>query len=945
MSESKPRVIRTPDQRLRVFVSSTLQEVAAERQAARQAIDHLRLAPVMFELGARPHPPQDLYRAYLDQSHIFIGIYWQRYGWVAPDMDISGLEDEWRLSGDRPKLVYIKSPAPDREPRLKELIDQIRNDDHVSYKPFTTADELRELIENDLMLMLTERFEMSEQEAVEAAPAAAPAPPPNNLPGQLSPFIGREQALVEVKQLLAVARLVTLAGSGGVGKTRLSLQVASEVLAEFPNGVWFVELASLADPALVAQTVAAVLGVHEETNRSVTQTLENFLHAKTALLLLDNCEHLVEAVARLVAELLKTCPHLRIMASSREVLSVQGEALFHVPSLIVPDPNHLPPPSGLAQIEAIRLFVDRATMAHAAFTLTEHNALAVVQICRRLDGIPLAIELAAARVKVLSVEQIAARLDDRFRLLTGGSRTVLPRQQTLRALIDWSYSLLVDDERILFARLAAFVGGWTLEAAEAIGAGGEIESYEVLDLMTRLVDKSLVFTEERAGEVRYRRLETIRQYALEKLRESGEEETIRALHFEFFLHLAEEAVSHLNDAEQQTCLDRLEAEHSNLRSALELATETRRPMAVKLAGTLGRFWDIRSHFAEGRKLLNEVLKLMDGVEPLWRAAALRWSGFLAARQGDYAYAQVLLTDGLNLSREINDLPGVAEALNHLGYTGYAQGEFDQSSELLQEGLTVNRALNDDAGVASSILHLATIAWLKGDAENARRQFEESLTIRRRLGDKLGAGRSLYNLGGVAVSQGDYVAARRYLEESLAITREMGDRKLTAYTLAGLGEVAAAQGDLMVAQRYHAEGLAAARELSDKVGMAFALEGLGSDACVQADYAAARRYYQDSLTIRSDMGDQGGVAACLQGFAQVAAAQHLPHLAIRLFAATTARRQQIGVSLLTGEQAEFDQAVSGLRAQLDQAAFDAEWAIGLAMTIEAAVACALDPLTK
>jgi tetratricopeptide (TPR) repeat protein len=288
---------------------------------------------------------------------------------------------------------------------------------------------------------------------------------------------------------------------------------------------------------------------------------------------------------------------------------------------------------------------------------------------------------------------------------------VLPRQQTLRALIDWSYSLLAEEERILFARLAAFVGGWTLEAAEAVGTGDVIEVYEVLDLLTRLVDKSLVYTEEYAGEVRYRRLETIRQYALEKLHESGEAETVRARHFEFYLRLAEEASVHIGDAEQQTCLDRLEVEHNNLRFTLEWAVQARLPLAVKLAGTLGRFWDIRSYFAEGRKLLNEVLKLTAGVVPLWRAAALRWAGYLAARQGDHAYAQVLLTDSQNLSRQIDDRTGLAEALNQLGFTAYSQGEFEQASTWLRESLELNRALTNAGGEAQALHHLAFIAWL------------------------------------------------------------------------------------------------------------------------------------------------------------------------------------------------------------------------------------------
>ena len=937
------RVIRTPDQRLRVFVSSTLQEVAAERQAARQAIERLRLAPVMFELGARPHPPKDLYRAYLEQSHIFIGIYWQRYGWVAPDMDISGLEDEWRLSGDRPKLIYIKGPAPERESRLKDLIDQIRNDDHVSYKPFTTAEELRDLIENDLMLMLTERFEMSA--STEAPTLPLPALPRSNLPVLSSRFIGRETELAELKRLLSEARLVTLIGPGGVGKTRLSLQLAHGILPDFGDGIWLVELAGLTDADLVPHTIAIALGVRESADRPLTATLIDYLRDKTALLILDNCEHVIEACARITTALLQACPNLRILASSRELLGTTDEVAFAVPTLGVPDTSHLPQLADLTQIEAVRLFVERARSAQPKFAVSEHNAAAIAQICQRLDGIPLAIELAAARVKVLSAEQIAARLDDSFRLLTGGSRTALPRQQTLRALIDWSYGLLAPAERTLFGRLAVFAGGWSLEAAEAVGAGGEIDAFDVLDLLMRLVDKSLVIKEEALGEARYRMLNTVGQYALEKLREADEESATRQRHLDYFVNLAETAKPRLLAADQISSLNRLEVDHDNLRSALEWTIASRSQTALRLAGALGRFWDIRSYFAEGRRLLNQALALRDGAPPLWQALALRWAGFLAARQGDYEYAKVLLNDSLALSRRHDDAAGVARALNFLGYTAFSQGKFDWAEELLQEALAINRSLNDESGLASTLNHLGSVAWLRGDAATARRDFEDSLTMRRKISDEIGVSKALYSLGGVAEAQGDYAAARRYLEESLTLTRMLGDRKLVAYTLAGLGEIAVEQGDLTAAQDYHAQALAAARELADKVGIAYALEGLGSDACALSDCEAARRYYAESLGIRSDIGDKDGLAACLQGFARAAVLQHQPHLALRLFAATAALRQQIGVSLMAGEQADFDQRVAELRAQFDSAAFEAEWSIGAAMTLEEAIACALNPLKE
>jgi predicted ATPase/class 3 adenylate cyclase len=758
----------------------------------------------------------------------------------------------------------------------------------------------------------------------------------NNLPAQLTSFIGREKELAEVKRLLTMVRLVTLAGTGGAGKTRLSLQVAADLIDDFDDGVWFVKLEELTDPGLVPQAVMSVLGLREETDRPLLTTLIDFLRAKRLLLILDNSEHLIEACAQLTASLLKACPQVRLLASSREVLGVPGETIFHVPSLGLPDPQRMPSLADLAQVEAIRLFIERATTAQSRFALTTSNAAAVAQICRRLDGIPLAIELAAARVKVLSVEQIAARLDDRFRLLTGGSRTALPRQQTLRALIDWSYGLLSDSERIVFWRLAAFVRGWTLEAAEAMCSGDVIEVYDVLDLLTRLVDKSLILKEEIGGEARYHRLETIREYALEKLRESGEEPAIRSKHFDFFVILAEEAEPHLTGARQGEWLDRLETEHDNLRAALQWSLTTQPASALQLAGALGRFWDVRAYFTEGRSWLDQALAKSVDASPIVRARGLRWAGLLAARQGDHAHAQKLIGESVEVSRAYGDQRGLVTALNYMGYTAFSQGEFDRAKEALQESAALSRSLNDEASLAVALLHSGSVAWLQGDVSTARQRFEESLAIRRALGDTLGIGKALYSLGGVAESQGDYADARRYLEESLAITRQIGDKKLLAYTLAGLGEVASAQGDLEAAHRYHTEGLAVARELSDKVGIAYALEGLGGDAYAQADYAVARGCFEDSLNIRREIGDKDGILTCLENLARVTTAQGHTLEAIRLFAAVTAVRTRIGATMMAGDQAEFDRAVASARAQISEAAFDAAWNAGQVMTLDDAI---------
>src|SRR5579884_1061615 len=447
-------------------------------------------------------------------------------------------------------------------------------------------------------------------------PLRSLSPETTNLPVQLTSFIGREKEMEEIKRLLSRTRLLTLTGSGGCGKTRLAAQVGADLLADFADGVWLVELAAIADPALVPQTVASTLGIREEPGQRLLETLQQHLKPKSLLLLLDNCEHLSAACAQLAETLLQACPNLRILASSREALGIAGELAYRVPSLSLPELPRLPSAEAalvpaLARCEATRLFVERAALSYPGFALTEQNAPAVAQVCVRLDGIPLAIELAAARIKVLSADQIAARLDDRFRLLTGGSRTALPRQQTLRALIDWSYDLLSEAERTLLRRLSVFAGGWTLEAAEAVC------SADALHLLTSLVDKSLAVYEEQAGEARYRLLETVREYARDRLLESGEMEEVRERHFAFFLRMAEEIEPKLTGLEQAAWLDRLEGEYDNLRAASgwALSAAEGAQAGLRLAGALWRFWEIRGHIDEGRGRLKNALDRPDAREP------------------------------------------------------------------------------------------------------------------------------------------------------------------------------------------------------------------------------------------------------------------------------------------------------------------------------------------
>ncbi len=516
----------------------------------------------------------------------------------------------------------------------------------------------------------------------------------HNLPPQMTSFIGREKEIAEVKQALSEHHLVTLTGSGGAGKTRLSLQVAADLLDQFPSGTWFVELAPITDPNLIPQTILSAADMQIQQGRSALDSLADFLREKTSLLVLDNCEHLIEACAKLADTLLNAAPNLKILASSREALGVKGEQAWHVPSLSIPDLKHLPAIEGLSQYEAVRLFIDRAVLAQPHFAVTNENAPAVAQICSRLDGIPLAIELAAARVKVLKAEQIAERLNDRFRLLTGGSRTALPRQQTLRALIDWSYDLLSENEKLLLRRLAVFMGGCTLEAAEQVCSDERLHADDVLDLLIHLVDKSLVVVDEQPGQLRYRMLETVRQYAREKLLESGEGERLHTQHLAYFLKFAEEAEPHLFRTEQIDWLDRLELDDDNLRAALEWAVDDPQnnppEAALRLCSALWYFWWIRGYRSYGQEWLKRALsKPSQSPGTVARGRTLGYFAFLTLDETENQVLELSLEESLEIGHALRDRQGVAFALFVKGrFTWTANDNTASAKTFFSESLSI-----------------------------------------------------------------------------------------------------------------------------------------------------------------------------------------------------------------------------------------------------------------
>jgi predicted ATPase/DNA-binding SARP family transcriptional activator len=624
--------------------------------------------------------------------------------------------------------------------------------------------------------------------------------PPNNLPLQLTSFIGRDREVAEIKRLLDSTRLLTLSGPGGCGKTRLALQVATDLAEEFVDGVWWVELAALADFELVPQVVAMALDVRAAAGQSFTETLGNYLQPRHALLVLDNCEHLIAACAHLAEALLQACPNLRLLATGREALGITAETTWLVPSLTLPNDHHLPSVEELMRYEAVCLFAERAAAALPSFRLTEQNAAAVVQVCRRLDGIPLAIELAAARVKVLTAAQIAERLDDCFRLLTTGSRTALPRHQTLRAAIDWSYDLLSDQERMLFYRLSVFAGGWTLEAVEAVCAGAGVEQEDILDLLSRLVDKSLVIMQEHGAKARYRLLETVRQYASEKVTEAGEAEQLHNRHVAFFLALAEKGESKLQSAEQGVWLHRLEAEYDNLQSALHRVIERgEAELALRLSGALWRFWYARGHLDQGRTWLESALAVTGAdndsrtVSASAQAAALNGAGGLAYAQGDYQNAKRFYEASLALRQELEDRRGITVALNNLGLVARNLGDYARATELLQQSVAQCQELEDRAGIAYALTSLGEVARCQGNYRQAAAFYEQGIVLWRELGNNEGIATSLHNLGHVALYQQDYQQAAGRFRESLAHFQELGNKRCIALCLAGLAGTASMTG--------------------------------------------------------------------------------------------------------------------------------------------------------
>ncbi len=729
--------------------------------------------------------------------------------------------------------------------------------------------------------------------------------PQSSLPAPLTPLVGREQEIAAVCALLwrPEVRLVTLTGTGGVGKTRLALGVAAAVNADFADGICLVALAPLIDPGLVLSTIAQALGVQEQGSRPLLEGLQDHLREKQLLLLLDNFEQVVSA-APVVAELLVAAPRLRVLVTSRTSLHLSGEHEFVVPPLALPDLRNLPPPDRLLQYGAIRLFVARAQAAHSAFVMTGENATAIAAICQQLDGLPLAIELAAGRSKLFTPQALLSRLRNRLKLLVGGAQDLPLRQQTLRGTIAWSYDLLGQDEKTLFRRLAVFVGGCTLEAAEAVCIAQGDLLIDVLEAVAALVDKSLLRQETQAdGQPRLLMLETIREYALERLAASGEAEAVQRQHAIFFLRFSEEAEPKIRGAEHFLWRTRLEVEHDNLRAALRWTLESQEAeMGMQLAFSLVAFWRASNQDREGRNWCEQVLAQPGtSARTAARAMALLAAGAMTMFQGDLPQAQLLLEESIAIGREV--------------------------------GRAAKRTL------ALALALLAYGALLQGNLGAARELAEEGVRLFREVGEAWGTALALNHLGRATLELGDPVAARPLLEESAALFRA-GNMQRLAMPLNTLGRVALRQGDDTGARAYCEEALAVARATGDELFIAEALAQLGTVALHVGDSGQATELYQQSLTLIWTRGYRECIAEDLAGLAATASLLGQPERAARLFGAVEALREVSGIRLSPLPRADYDRAVEGIRAHLDEATFAQAWEKGRAMPLEQAIAEAL-----
>jgi predicted ATPase/class 3 adenylate cyclase/DNA-binding CsgD family transcriptional regulator len=770
----------------------------------------------------------------------------------------------------------------------------------------------------------------------------------HNLPVQLTPLIGREREVAAVELLLhrEDVRLLTLTGPGGAGKTRLGLQVAAELIEEYSDGVFFVNLAPIHDPVFVIPAIAQTLTVRENGGQPLFELLKAALRDKQILLLLDNFEYVVNAAISLT-ELLAACPRLKIMVTSRMALHMQAEQEFAVPPLTLPDPRHVPSRIALSRYEAVALFVLRVQTIIPDFQITNANAPVITEICLRLDGLPLAIELAAARMKLFSPQALLARLGQRLHILTGGAHELPERQHTLRNTIEWSYHLLGIEEQRLFRQLAVFSGGCTLQAVEAMSAAAGKQDAYILDVMTSLIDKCMVqrIIQRVEEEPRFVMLETIREYGLEVLAASGETEVTQRIHAEYFVQYAEEAAKEVDGPQQAEWFERLEQEHENVRNVLKWSleptpakeTKHRLTIALRLAGALRKFWVVRGHIAEGLSYLEKVLAKGEGIiSTSQRARALDQAGGFARFLGDLNRAEELLRESLQLRRELADARGIAATLNRLGMVAIGRYDFPAARSLTEEALALFKEQGDQTRIPWALSQLAEIACEQGNYIQASSLCEECLARYKAQGNTIEVGNSLCQLGRVhLLSGGDLEEAHALFNEGLALLRDVGDD--ASYALAFAGHIILLRGDLFTAHLQAEESISKARETGDPENLAIALALLGRVKTIQGDLAVAFACYKESLTIANQVQLKGVLASDIEGLAAVFVVQGAFAWAARLWGAAEALREAAGTPLPPIYRHEYEQSVAAAHSQLGKQLFLAAWAEGRNMIMEQVLA--------
>ncbi|MGA0567548.1 DUF4062 domain-containing protein [Rathayibacter sp. KR2-224] len=821
--------IRTPDQRLRVFVSSTLRELESERRAARSAIERLRLAPVMFELGARPHPPRSLYRAYLEQSDVFVGLYWERYGWIAPGEEVSGLEDEYNLAPpEMPKLIYIKS-SDKRDERLLHLIDRIRSDDNAAYVSFDSDEQLAELIAADLATLLAERFDDSRgrhpgarhegdgETARDTQPKPAPLDAARPLPPAYTPIVGREREVAEIARMLHAGsdRLLTIVGPGGVGKSRLALEVLERARHDFADGAYFVPLENVFEPSLLLSTIAYALGVRDTGEVSVEERLSIALAGKRMLIALDNFEQIIGAGPTLV-HLYSIAPSASFLVTSRSVLRVRGERVYELQGLGVPDESVEATVESALESEAVRLFVARASAVQPDFVLDDSNADTISRICETLQGLPLAIELAAARMRVLTPQSMLERLDRQLPLLVAAPRDAPERQRTLRSTIEWSTNLLGERDRALLFDLSVFSLQFTLDAVEALGKGRAWEGAE-LEELDALIDSSLVRQHDAEGQPSYSMLATVREYALEKLHESGGEATMRTAHATHYLELARTLGPQLKGSGQVAALTRLERERSNLRSAVRHLVYTGQfDDAADFAWNLLVFWWIGGFFGEVRIWMKEILD--SGAELTDRTAAIARFYVLWMRMWQDPDASVV--EGFEQVRAVFEACGEADATAvALGCTAMTRAQIPNADRAdarteLEQAIELFRSLDDGWGEAVAWVTMGRLDMLDGDNDAALDHYRRGAEVSQRTGDAFAVTITEHHVARLLLFQNRPDEAEPAFADAAYVSATLGHLEGAAYGIEGLCAIAALRG--------HAERAGilagAAHEMRKKSGM-------------------------------------------------------------------------------------------------------------------------------